>query len=342
MNVEGLKRACRLTDTTDLEGLRQAIFYYLLLAGILTVPVFGALRNYIFGKYVIVEASLIAELILLFGFFLYKIGKYGYSKLTLMFAVAVILLGVVFQNVPFMYMWLALFPALAFILFPSETALFLSFFFGIVVFVVDFLFHRRFSSNELYFLQEMLIFYLFMIAGGFLYAKVMEKQQFLLKWLTSKDELTGAVSRARFLENLEKEIPRSKRYGIPASLIMFDIDNFREVNKTFGYEVGNTFLRQIVKAIEKNVRGADIIVRWGDDEFVVFAPHTDIYGAIKLAEKLKRVMDGIFAKIGGKITVSMGVTSLKNDDTMDELLRRLDEALYLAKNRGGNRIESLE
>ncbi|WP_457568386.1 GGDEF domain-containing protein [Desulfurobacterium sp.] len=342
MNRATFNKICCLTDSSDLEGLRQAIFYYVLVAAIVTVPVFGGLRNFMFGKYAIAKASLIAELILILSFIVYKKGKCGYAKLLLLSAVGLLLLSVVCQGIQFMYMWMALFPALSFILFPSETALFLSIFFGIAVFVVDYLVHRRIGGRELYFLQEMLIFYVFMVAGGFLYAKVMERQQFLLKWLTSKDELTGAVSRSRFLENLEKEIPRAKRYDVPLSFIMFDLDNFREINKTLGYEVGNSFLRQVVRAIERNIRSADVIVRWGDDEFVVFAPHTDIFGAIKLANKLKGVIDSVFSKVGGKITVSMGVTSMKKEDTVEEVFRRLDEALYLAKNRGGNRIESLE
>ncbi len=341
MERVGIKKICCLTDSSDLEGLRQAIFYYILMAAIVTVPVFGGLRNFVFGKYAIAKASLIAEILLIVSYFLYKKGKCGYAKLVLLASVGLLLLSVVYQDIPFMYMWLAIFPALSFILFPSDTALFLSVFFGLIVFIVDYLIHRR-GTGELYFLQEMLIFYVFMVAGGFLYAKVMERQQFLLKWLTSKDELTGAVSRTRFLENLEKEIPRARRYDVPLSFIMFDLDNFREINKNLGFETGNSFLKQVVKAVERNIRNADVIVRWGDDEFIVFAPHTDIYGAIKLAEKLKGVIDKVFAKIGGKITVSMGVTSLKENDTPDEVLRRLDEALYLAKNRGGNRIESLE
>ncbi|WP_456395428.1 GGDEF domain-containing protein [Desulfurobacterium sp.] len=321
--------------------MRQAIFYYILMAAIVTLPVFGGLRNFIFGKYAIASASLIAEILLIISYFLYKKGKCGYAKLVFLVSVGLLLLSVVFQDISFMYMWFALFPALSFILFPTDTGLFLSIFFGFIVFITDYLVHRQ-RTGEFYFLQEMLIFYVFMVAGGFLYAKVLERQQFLLKWLTFKDELTGAVSRTSFLENLEKEIPRAQRYGVPLSFIMFDLDNFREINKNLGFETGNSFLKQVVKAVERNIRSADVIVRWGDDEFIVFAPHTDIYGAIKLAGKLKNVINKVFAKIGGKITVSMGVTSLKENDTPDELIRRLDEALYLAKNRGGNRIESLE
>jgi len=342
-SIKGKETVCSLCDVSELEGLREVILYYLILIGIATVPFFGVLRNYFLGKLIIAVAALISEFILIVSYIFYSKKKIAISKLLFLATIGIMLISLIFQNVKFMYMWFALFPAAAFILFPAETGLVFSVIFGLIVFIVDFFVHSS-SGREVYFLQEMVVFYLFMVGGGFLYAKVLERQEILLSWLVSEDSLTGVMTRKRFLELLDIEIPKAKRYQIPVSAVIFDIDRFREFNKTYGTAVGNKMLKDMIKVIRENIRRADVIVRWGGDEFIVYLPFTDLKGAWSAAMKLKSVIDKVISTYAAeniKVSISMGLVELKESEDKEELLKRLEEALYMAKNKGGNVIETI-
>ncbi|SNR91500.1 GGDEF domain-containing protein [Desulfurobacterium atlanticum] len=340
-SIRGKRDICSLCDISELEGLRETILFYFILAGLVTVPFFGILRNYFLGKTVIAVAALISEFILIVAYFFYSKKKIAISKLMFLTAIGVMLVSLIFQNVKFMYMWFALFPAVAFMLFPAETGLIFSVIFGLIVFIADFFIHSS-SNREVYFLQEMVVFYLFMIAGGFLYAKILERQKILLSWLVSEDSLTGVMTRRRFLELLDIEIPKAKRYQIPISAVIFDIDRFRELNKSHGSEAGNRMLKDIVEVIKENIRRADVVVRWGGDEFIVYLPFTDLKGAWSVAMKLKNAVDKVISNYAVEgISVSMGLAEFKGNKDKEEFIRRLEEALYIAKNKGGNVIESV-
>ena len=334
------KFSCALCEIGEIEGLRETILYYLIIIGIITVPFFGVLRNYFMGKGIIAFAAFFSEFILALSFLFFSKQKIAISKLLFLTSIALMLVSLIFQDIKFMYMWFALFPALAFILLPAETALVLSAIFGFLVFFFDIVYHPK--VVEVYFLQELAVFYLFMIAGGFLYAKVLERQEILLGWLVSEDSLTGVMTRKRFLEFFDIELLKAKRYQIPLSVIIFDIDRFREFNKTHGSDAGNRILKEMVEAIEKNTRKADVTVRWGGDEFIVYLPFTDLKGAWSAAIKIKDDIDKIVkANHATELSISMGLVQLNDDESKDEFLKRLEEALYVAKNKGGDVIETV-
>ncbi|MBI5052702.1 MAG: diguanylate cyclase, partial [Chloroflexi bacterium] len=151
------------------------------------------------------------------------------------------------------------------------------------------------------------------------------------------DSLTGAYNRRHFDEFLPKEIERCNRYRHGVSLIMLDMDRFKEYNDAYGHPAGDEVLRQVVRLILKNVRGVDVVARYGGEEFAVVLPETDLAGACIAAEKIRAVVDTHrFPK--GRLTVSLGVAhcSLDSESSPDVLLARADQALYKAKNNGRN------
>lgn len=160
-----------------------------------------------------------------------------------------------------------------------------------------------------------------------------------LKKLASTDKLTGIYNRHKFEEVFEKEIKRALRYKHPLSLIMFDIDHFKKVNDDYGHDIGDQVLIDIVNVVKNNIRVIDVFARWGGEEFFVLCPETDIKNTEIVAEKLRKEIEAFsFAKVGC-ITSSFGATAFVENDNRDTFIKRVDEALYIAKEKGRNMVE---
>lgn len=161
-----------------------------------------------------------------------------------------------------------------------------------------------------------------------------------LQRLATTDKLTGINNRLRFEQLLEHELERGERYRRRLSLIMFDIDHFKIVNDTHGHEAGDHVLQELSRVVEEKLRSSDVFARWGGEEFMVLTPETDIQGATELAERLRSaIAEHDFGK-PGPISASFGVAACQNDDTVRSLARRADKALYRAKDKGRNRVET--
>lgn len=164
-----------------------------------------------------------------------------------------------------------------------------------------------------------------------------------LQLQANTDSLTLLANRRYFLEQVEKEISRSIRYNSPLSLIIADIDHFKNVNDNYGHDIGDEVLISISNVFRRSLRKEDIIGRIGGEEFALLLPHTNLQSALILAERIK---DGIAQssvtshnnkKI--KVTISMGATELTHfDNDYQCLYRRADEALYKAKKNGRNKV----
>lgn len=155
------------------------------------------------------------------------------------------------------------------------------------------------------------------------------------------DYLTGIYNRLMFNELLEAELQRARRYGTELSLIMFDLDHFKNINDTYGHNIGDHVLKEVSQLILDNIRSHDILSRWGGEEFMVLTPKSDQNQAGILAEKLRYLIEAHDFGDGLHATASFGVTRLKADDRADSFTTRADQAMYLAKQNGRNRIESL-
>lgn len=158
--------------------------------------------------------------------------------------------------------------------------------------------------------------------------------------LSVTDQLTGAFNRRKFISVLENEMDRMTRYDRHFSLIMFDIDHFKRVNDTYGHDVGDFVLREISKNAKERLRVSDTFARWGGEEFMILAPETPIEDALHLAEILRSSVEGYNFSPVDRVTSSFGVvcSSVKGLDTIDDLTKAVDEALYQAKRTGRNKV----
>ena len=163
-----------------------------------------------------------------------------------------------------------------------------------------------------------------------------------LKILASTDKLTGAYNRTKFNEIIEREIERVKRYNQPLSIIIFDIDHFKKVNDKYGHSVGDYVLKTLADIVRENIRKIDYFVRWGGEEFMIISSETNLKEASALAERIREIIESYMFEDIRKVTVSLGVTEFKENDTVDSLIKRADDAMYEAKKKGRNRVEVTE
>ncbi|OGP82899.1 MAG: hypothetical protein A2Y95_01025 [Deltaproteobacteria bacterium RBG_13_65_10] len=159
------------------------------------------------------------------------------------------------------------------------------------------------------------------------------------------DELTQLNNYRAFKTHLRREVLRAERYRSPLSLIIFDIDDFKHYNDRHGHSSGNEALTQVATILRENSREVDIVCRYGGEEFTLILPETDRDGALEMAERIrKRVEDQTFPDGGaqpcGLLTISGGISSYGMDAATEaELMAMADQALYLAKGSGKNRVE---
>ncbi|GGO81496.1 diguanylate cyclase [Marinobacterium nitratireducens] len=159
-----------------------------------------------------------------------------------------------------------------------------------------------------------------------------------IEYYSNTDTLTGIANRKRFEEALTNEISRARRYQHALSLVMFDLDFFKQINDSRGHSAGDRVLREMAGLVRANLRDIDIFARWGGEEFTLVLPDLELENAFRVAEKLRQLIQDATFGDGIKITASFGVTEF-DEDEIDEILRRADIALYQAKQRGRNRVE---
>jgi diguanylate cyclase (GGDEF)-like protein/PAS domain S-box-containing protein len=159
-----------------------------------------------------------------------------------------------------------------------------------------------------------------------------------LQQLATVDSLTSIYNRYKINEEIEIEIGRNKRYDENFALAMFDIDHFKRVNDTYGHEIGDYVLQEISAIVTKEIRESDRFGRWGGEEFMLILPKLNKEEALHVSEKLRAKIEGHRFKDVEHITISIGVTVFRPEDTKVTLLKRVDEALYRAKDEGRNRV----
>ncbi|MGL1958781.1 MAG: GGDEF domain-containing protein [Colwellia sp.] len=157
--------------------------------------------------------------------------------------------------------------------------------------------------------------------------------------LSKTDNLTGALNRQGIEESIERGVLAWESENKPLSIIMLDIDHFKNVNDTYGHDVGDKVLKLISKAIKKNIRYTDSFARWGGEEFVLVCCDTSIDDAGLIAENLRERITRTVLIDDIKVTASFGVSSVQCSDSVDDLFKRADEALYNAKNSGRNNVK---
>jgi diguanylate cyclase (GGDEF)-like protein len=196
---------------------------------------------------------------------------------------------------------------------------------------------HQFAKNMFLLLTQRLRASNFTIAENVRLRKLLERD-------VAVDGLTGLRNRRWLDKNLSRLVERFRRSGNPLSLAMLDIDFFKGINDTYGHREGDKILASVGRLMESALRATDFGVRYGGDEFVVILPDTDAAGAVVTAERLRRdVFKCSFQTEDGvnlpAVTLSLGVGQLGKNETAEKLLKRVDAALYRAKNKGRNRTE---
>lgn len=169
----------------------------------------------------------------------------------------------------------------------------------------------------------------------------LESEKEKLRVVAMTDTLTGIANRFKFNSIIEEQMAMSHRYNTALSIVMLDIDHFKRVNDDFSHQTGDTVLKTFAQLIDAQLRGSDLFVRWGGEEFLILLTNTTLENAHFTAEKLRLViLNHTFAEVG-TVTSSFGVSTLQPNDTLSSLIARADEALYQAKRAGRNRTQLL-
>jgi diguanylate cyclase (GGDEF)-like protein len=159
-----------------------------------------------------------------------------------------------------------------------------------------------------------------------------------LELLAETDGMTGIYNRMKLDQILLTEIQRANRYNSSFSVILFDLDNFKDINDTCGHQVGDQVLSELARIIHQRVRNTDILGRWGGDEFMIISPEINLDDATLLAETIRITLASHDFCIHMPVTSSFGVTVWKPKDTYNALIDRVDKSLYKAKRNGKNQV----
>lgn len=178
-------------------------------------------------------------------------------------------------------------------------------------------------------------------------ARKLSKAYSMIEKLSIKDELTQLYNRRYFYTRLDEEISRADRYGNQISIVMIDIDHFKQVNDVYGHQAGDSVLKDIAYIVKSNSRKVNIAARYGGEEFVVILQETDKNHACLFAEKIRKLIENHGTDISSgktiKVTASFGVSSLGmiNKDIIEksrQIIKLADDALYKAKKSGRNQV----
>jgi diguanylate cyclase (GGDEF)-like protein/PAS domain S-box-containing protein len=159
-----------------------------------------------------------------------------------------------------------------------------------------------------------------------------------LEHRASHDALTSAFNRGKLESFLQHEAQRAERFGSSLALILFDVDFFKQVNDTYGHDVGDAILVRLVQLVSHRLRRSDLLARWGGEEFMVLLPETDADGAQQVAENLRAAVADTDFEGPGTLTVSAGVTAYRPGEPLKTFIKRVDDALYAAKAAGRNTV----
>ncbi|MBI5542373.1 MAG: diguanylate cyclase [Deltaproteobacteria bacterium] len=195
---------------------------------------------------------------------------------------------------------------------------------------------RGFSDNDIVLLQLVATQAAMAIVNARLYTETLE--------LTHIDPLTGLFNRRKLFNHLEMEVARSQRFESHLSVVMIDIDHFKNLNDTCGHRAGDTVLRRVAELLHGTVRKVDTVARYGGEEFMVLLPRSDRVEGLEVAEKLRRAIEQTSfeqgaTQPGGRVTISVGVATFPEDaETLERLVDAVDSALYASKRGGRNRV----
>lgn len=173
------------------------------------------------------------------------------------------------------------------------------------------------------------------------YQQTLIERNELLDQAAHHDALTGLSNRRDMVERLNREVHAAARHGYTFSVILCDIDHFKQVNDTFGHKAGDTVLRDVSRRVVDTIRSEDVCARWGGEEFLILLPHTDESAALQVAEKIRAAVEQVETVYTGftiRCTLSAGVAGYHHGDDIDTVIRAADVRMYEAKQLGRNQV----
>ena len=172
--------------------------------------------------------------------------------------------------------------------------------------------------------------------------KKLQKAKERIKKLSKTDELTGLPNRRHFINYLQKIFSQAQRYSQSLSLVMIDLDKFKNINDTYGHDAGDDVLSTLGNFLDNETRKEDLAARIGGEEFIIVLTQTGVNEAKHYAQRIrKKIAELNIESIPINITASLGISTMKNDNNYEAILKRADEALYKAKNSGRNKVAKL-
>jgi diguanylate cyclase (GGDEF)-like protein len=191
----------------------------------------------------------------------------------------------------------------------------------------------RFSEDELGQLESLLASLLFPLRNALLYRAALQT--------ALRDPLTDTGNRVAMTQTLQREVDMARRNLQPLSVLMVDIDHFKQINDQHGHSVGDEALKAVANALKDSLRNVDMVFRYGGEEFLVLLSNTSREAASMVGERLRMAVMGIQYLVENRaidLSVSLGCASLLPGESMESLLRRADSALYVSKREGRNRL----
>jgi len=166
----------------------------------------------------------------------------------------------------------------------------------------------------------------------------LQQEKLNAEYNASHDKLTSLINKAKFEELLKIKMKSATRYKRDLCIAVLDIDHFKNVNDTYGHQIGDKILKFLAKTCSKNIRETDIFARWGGEEFALLMDETSLKSANLVCEKLRKLIEEMRDKKLPQITISIGLSKLKSIDTKNSFFKNADGALYKAKQEGRNRV----
>lgn len=192
---------------------------------------------------------------------------------------------------------------------------------------------KRFTDAELQLIEYTLSSLLYPLRNALLYRQALQT--------ALRDPLTGVNNRTAFDITLKREVDLARRHGTALGLVVLDVDHFKQINDRFGHLVGDCVLRDVAEHASACARSTDMLFRYGGEEFVIVLSNTSVQGAKRLAERVRAAVEALQCRYGKaqvRITASLGVACVKDEDTPQSLFERADQALLSAKQAGRNRV----
>ncbi len=189
-----------------------------------------------------------------------------------------------------------------------------------------------------------LFFFITLSIGYFALRRWKEGKELIktLKEMATLDPLTTLFNRRKIETELARSIKYSERFKQALSIVIIDIDHFKQVNDKHGHDIGDVVLIEFSNLLTLHCRDTDIVGRWGGEEFIIVAPQTNIFETYDLAERIRsHVEKHLFPEVNS-ITCSLGIAAYRADHQIEDTIRRADKALYQAKNEGRNKVQTFE